>query len=98
MRKSVPVRAPSALNYKVDSHAAQSWTNLIKGLWDAESLGIAVADATPAGDGEQQCAIRLRAAARELRFPVQSGDVGLRRSGEVCGRAAVGRRARFAKC
>ena len=33
--------------------------NLIKDLWDAESLGIAVADETPAGTGEPECATDL---------------------------------------
>ena len=35
---------------------------MIRGLWDSESLGIAVADATPAGDGEQQCSFDYEAA------------------------------------
>jgi DNA polymerase-1 len=35
----------------------------VKGLWDAESLGIAVADATPAGEGEQQCSFDYEATA-----------------------------------
>ena len=30
---------------------------LIQTLWDAESVGIAIADSTPPGSGEQQCAI-----------------------------------------
>ncbi len=57
----VPVRGPSALNYTVVRTRAEL-DNLIKGLWDAESLGIAVADATPAGTGEQQCATDFTAA------------------------------------
>lgn len=44
------------LNYQIiDSRAALD--DLIKTLWDAESVGIAVADSTPPGSGEQQCAI-----------------------------------------
>ncbi|HYN26114.1 MAG TPA: DNA polymerase, partial [Pyrinomonadaceae bacterium] len=36
---------------------------LVRGLWEAESLGIAIADATPAGDGQQQCSFDYEAAA-----------------------------------
>ena len=49
------------LNYTiVDTRAALD--SLIKSLWDAEGVGIAVADSTPAGSGEQQCAIDYDAA------------------------------------
>ncbi|MGI9165760.1 MAG: DNA polymerase I [Pyrinomonadaceae bacterium] len=52
--KVVPVRGPSALKYSVVRTRGEL-DNLIKGLWDAESLGIAVADGTPAGSEEQEC-------------------------------------------
>ncbi len=60
--KVVPVASTSELNYKVVRNRAEL-DELVKGLWDAESLGIAVADATPAGDGEQQCSFDYEAAA-----------------------------------
>ncbi|MGH9969814.1 MAG: DNA polymerase I [Pyrinomonadaceae bacterium] len=45
----------AVLNYtRITTRAALD--NFIKAFWDAESLGIAVADATPAGTGEQECA------------------------------------------
>ncbi|MGH9956398.1 MAG: DNA polymerase I, partial [Pyrinomonadaceae bacterium] len=48
--------APSAaLNYSVIRTRAEL-EELIKGLWEVENLGIAIADATPVGTGEQECA------------------------------------------
>ncbi len=57
---AMPARVDGTLNYQIiDSRAALD--NLIKSLWDAESIGIAVADSIPPEDGEQtgeqQCAI-----------------------------------------
>lgn len=52
----VTADADAKLSYQIiDSRAALD--DLIKTLWDAESVGIAVADSTPPGSGEQQCAI-----------------------------------------
>ena len=53
--------APSAdasaeLNYRVIKTRPQL-DRLVQTLWDAESVGIAIADSTPPGSGEQQCAI-----------------------------------------
>jgi len=53
--KVAPVQDVSALNYTMITRRAEL-DELIKGLWDAESVAIAVADATPAGTGEQECA------------------------------------------
>ena len=53
--KVEPVQDVSALNYTIISKRSEL-DELIKGLWDAESVAIAVADATPAGTGEQECA------------------------------------------
>jgi DNA polymerase-1 len=44
------------LNYRIIKSRAEL-DKLIQTLWDAESVGIAIADSTPAGSGEQQCAI-----------------------------------------
>jgi DNA polymerase-1 len=44
------------LNYRIIKTRAELDT-LTKSLWDAESVGIAIADSTPPGSGEQQCAI-----------------------------------------
>jgi DNA polymerase I len=59
--KVQPVQDVSALNYTMISKRAEL-DELIKGLWDAESVAIAVADATPAGAGEQECATDYDAA------------------------------------
>ena len=53
--KVQPVQDVSALNYRIINKRSEL-NELIKGLWDAESVAIAVADATPAGTGEQECA------------------------------------------
>ncbi len=60
--KVAPDASTSQLNYRVVRNRAEL-DDLIKGLWDAESLGIAVADAAPAGNGEQQCSFDYEAAA-----------------------------------
>ena len=60
--KAITIAGTSELNYKVVRNRAEL-DDLVKGLWDAESLGIAVADATPAGDSEQQCSFDYDAAA-----------------------------------
>ena len=53
--KVEPAHVASALNYTMITRRSEL-DELIKGLWDAESVAIAVADATPAGTGEQECA------------------------------------------
>ena len=58
---SKPVADSGPLNYEIiDSRAALD--RLIKTFWDAESVGIAVADSAPPGTGEQQCAFDSDAA------------------------------------
>jgi DNA polymerase-1 len=58
---AAPARVDATLDYQiVDTPAALD--SLVKKLWDAESVGIAVADSTPPGSGEQQCAIDYDAA------------------------------------
>ncbi len=58
---STPVAESGSLNYEIiDSRAALD--QLIKTFWDAESVGVAVADSTPPGTGEQQCAFDYDAA------------------------------------
>ena len=45
---------------------------LVKSLWDAESVGLAIADSSPAGTGEQECVIDLEAA-RGIAFSNKAG-------------------------
>src|SRR6267142_4729785 len=45
---------------------------LVKSLWDAESVGLAIADSSPAGTGEQDCVIDLEAA-RGIAFSNKAG-------------------------
>lgn len=45
---------------------------LVKSLWDAESVGLAIADSSPAGTGEQECVIDLDAA-RGIAFSNKAG-------------------------
>ena len=45
---------------------------LVKSLWDAERVGLAIADSTPAGAGEQECVIDLEAA-RGIAFSQKAG-------------------------
>src|SRR6267142_2832300 len=45
---------------------------LVKSLWDAESVGLAVADSSPAGTGEQECVIDFEAA-RGIAFSNKAG-------------------------
>ncbi len=58
---AVAAQVDSTLNYQVINSRA-GLDSLIKSLWEAESVGIAVADSTPPGNGEQQCAIDYQAA------------------------------------
>ncbi|CAN5704017.1 DNA polymerase I [soil metagenome] len=60
--KVLSVASSSEFNYKVVRNRAEL-DDLLKGLWNAESLGIGVADASPAGDVEEQCSFDYEAAA-----------------------------------
>jgi DNA polymerase-1 len=50
----------SARNYRV-IQTKNDLNNLVRTLFDAETLGVAVADSTPAGTGEQECFTELDA-------------------------------------
>ena len=57
---SAPAAARGTLKYEIiDSRAALD--RLIQTFWDAESVGIAIADSTPAETDEQQCAFDYEA-------------------------------------
>src|SRR5687767_4747949 len=60
--KVVPVASTAELNYKLVHNRAELEA-VLKGVWDSESLGIAVADASPVDDGEPQCSFDYEAAA-----------------------------------
>src|SRR5438045_8099559 len=49
-----PATAAAARNYRI-IQTKSDLDNLVRTLVDAESVGIAVADTTPAGTGEQEC-------------------------------------------
>jgi len=51
-----PVAAAAAREYRLIRDSAQL-ESFLKTLWDAESVGLALADSTPAGSGEQECAL-----------------------------------------
>ncbi|HEU4768546.1 MAG TPA: DNA polymerase I, partial [Pyrinomonadaceae bacterium] len=53
-----PAMAESERNYRV-VQTKNDLDNLVRTLFDAESIGIAVADSTPAGTGEQECFTEL---------------------------------------
>jgi DNA polymerase-1 len=72
---SAPAVSSGTLNYEIiDSRAALD--RLLKSFWDAESVGIAVADSTPPGTGEQQCAFDYEAAS-VLAFSTASGTAAV---------------------
>ncbi len=82
---------PAKLNYElIDSPAALD--ALVKKLWDAESVGIAIADSTAPVSGEQQCAIDYDTA-ESIAFSTSSGSsavVDLKKlSGNGSGVAAI---------
>jgi DNA polymerase I len=53
-----PPTAESAQNYRI-IQTKNDLTNLVRTLFDAEGVGVAVADSTPAGTGEQECFTEL---------------------------------------
>src|SRR5215213_8540770 len=63
--------AEAARNYRI-VQTKQDLDNLIRTLFDAESLGVAVADSTPAGTGEQECFTELQAT-RGIAFATNAG-------------------------
>ena len=61
----------AARNYRM-VQTKNELDNLVRTLFDAESVGIAVADATPAGTGEQECFTELQAT-RGIAFSTNAG-------------------------
>jgi DNA polymerase-1 len=69
-----PATAESARNYKI-VQTKNDLDNLVRTLFDAEHVGIAVADSTPAGTGEQECFTELQAT-RGIAFSTKAGVAG----------------------
>jgi DNA polymerase-1 len=69
-----PASAEVARNYRV-VQTKSDLDNLVRTLFDAESVGVAVADATPAGTGEQECFTELQAT-RGIAFSTKAGVAG----------------------
>jgi DNA polymerase-1 len=66
-----PVSAEVARNFRL-VQTKSDLENLVRTLFDAESVGVAVADSTPAGTGEQECFTELEAT-RGIAFSSKAG-------------------------
>src|SRR5262249_17834087 len=66
-----PASAEAARNYRIVQKKSDL-DDLVRALFDAESVGVAVADSTPAGTGEQECFTELQAT-RGLAFSTKAG-------------------------
>ncbi len=66
-----PASAEAARNYRIVQKKSDL-DELVQTLFDAESIGIAIADSTPAGTGEQECFTELQAT-RGLAFSTEAG-------------------------
>src|SRR5215212_4383871 len=66
-----PATAEAARNYKI-VQTKSDLENLARTLFDAENVGVAVADSTPAGTGEQECFTELQAT-RGIAFATNAG-------------------------
>jgi DNA polymerase I len=66
-----PASAESARNYKV-IQTKDDLDDLVRTLFDAEHVGVAIADSTPAGTGEQECFTELQAT-RGIAFSTNPG-------------------------
>ena len=66
-----PVASTSERNYKL-IQTKSDLDNLVRTLFDAESVGIAVADSTPAGSGQQECFSELETT-RGIAFSAKAG-------------------------
>jgi DNA polymerase I len=66
-----PASAEVARNYRV-VQTKSDLDKLVRTLFDAESVGVAVADATPAGTGQQECFTELEAT-RGIAFSTDAG-------------------------
>src|ERR1044072_5501102 len=69
-----PASAESARNYRIVQNKSDL-DDLVRTLFDAESVGVAVADSTPAGTGAQECFTELQAT-RGIAFATQAGVAG----------------------
>ena len=69
-----PATAEAARNYKI-VQTKSDLDNLVRMLFDAESVGVAIADSTPAGTGEQECFTELQAT-RGIAFATKPGVAG----------------------
>src|SRR5215510_2726582 len=66
-----PASAETARNYRIVQKKSDL-DDLVRALFDAESVGVAVADSTPAGTGEQECFTELQAT-RGIAFATKAG-------------------------
>jgi DNA polymerase-1 len=66
-----PASAEAARNYKI-VQTKSDLDDLVRMLFDAEHVGVAVADSTPAGTGEQECFTELQAT-RGIAFATNPG-------------------------
>jgi DNA polymerase-1 len=66
-----PASAEAARNYKI-IQTKGDLDDLVRMLFDAEHVGVAVADSTPAGTGEQECFTELQAT-RGIAFATKPG-------------------------
>src|SRR5690349_914695 len=66
-----PASAEAARNYRIIQKKSDL-DDLVRALFDAESVGVAVADSTPAGTGEQECFTELQAT-RGIAFATKPG-------------------------
>src|SRR6185369_11136710 len=66
-----PASAESARNYKI-VQTKSDLDDLVRTLFDAEHVGVAIADTTPAGTGEQECFTELQAT-RGIAFSTNPG-------------------------
>jgi len=66
-----PASAEAARNYKI-VETKSDLDDVVRTLFDAEHVGIAVADSTPAGTGEQECFTELQAT-RGIAFSTKAG-------------------------
>jgi len=66
-----PASAETARNYRVIQNK-NDLNNLVRTLFDADNVGLAVADSTPAGTGEQECFTELDTT-RGIAFSTSAG-------------------------
>ena len=66
-----PASAEAARNYRIVQKKSDL-DDLVRTLFDAESVAVAVADSTPAGTGEQECFTELQAT-RGIAFSTKAG-------------------------